>query len=58
MQPITIKTNIKRKRIREFTGETSEEPPAKVRGVRKRCQICPAKKDRKTTHTLLVSKIF
>lgn len=40
-----------RKRIREFVGESSEEPPAKIPNSRKRCQVCPAKKDRKTKHT-------
>lgn len=40
-----------RKRMAEFTGETSGEPPAKLTGVRRRCQDCPYKKDRKTSHT-------
>lgn len=40
-----------RKRIKDFLGEPDEEPPAKVPNVRKRCQICPAKKDRKTYNT-------
>lgn len=40
-----------RKRIREFAGESLEEPPAKIPNVRKRCQVCPAQRDRKTKHT-------
>ncbi|CAH2088331.1 unnamed protein product [Euphydryas editha] len=33
-----------RKRMKEFTGETSGEPPAKLTGVRRSCQDCPYKK--------------
>lgn len=39
-----------RKKIIQFTGESTEEPPAKKTNARKRCQVCPASKDRKTTH--------
>lgn len=40
-----------RKRIREFTGASPEEPPAKIPNARKRCQVCPVQRDRKTKHT-------
>lgn len=40
-----------RKRIQCFTTDSSEEAPAKVSGVRRRCQVCPSAKDRKTSHT-------
>lgn len=39
-----------RKKICQFSGEPVEEPPVKKTNARKRCQICPASKDRKTTH--------
>lgn len=54
---LTVRQNVNclpremRKRIREYVGEPSEEPPAKLPNARKRCQVCPAKKDRKTKHT-------
>lgn len=47
-----------RKRMSEFVGKSSEEPPAKVPGVRKRCQDCPYKKHRKTTHTCEACRKF
>lgn len=40
-----------RKKIGIFTEQSSEEPPIKRPNVRKRCQVCPANKDRKTNHT-------
>lgn len=39
-----------RKRIREFRGEPLQEPSARVPGVRKRCQVCPYARHRKTAH--------
>ncbi|XP_041986312.1 piggyBac transposable element-derived protein 4-like [Aricia agestis] len=39
-----------RKRIREFSGEPDEEPPIRVPGVRKRCQVCPYARHRKTSN--------
>ncbi|XP_026469438.1 piggyBac transposable element-derived protein 4-like [Ctenocephalides felis] len=47
-----------RKRIAQFTGETTDEPPRKILGVRKRCQICPSKKDKKTSHTCHECQIY
>ncbi|CAH0717891.1 unnamed protein product, partial [Brenthis ino] len=40
-----------RKRIRELTGDSTEEPTAKIPNARKRCQICPTKKDRARNET-------
>lgn len=39
-----------RKRIREFSGESGQEPPVRVPGVRKRCQVCPYARHRKTSN--------
>nr|XP_026490968.1 piggyBac transposable element-derived protein 4-like [Vanessa tameamea] len=47
-----------RKRILDFVGGPAEEPPRKITGTRKRCQICPAKKDKKTNHTCHVCHIY
>lgn len=37
--------------IGEFIKHPSEEPPTKSHDARKRCQICHATKDRRTTYT-------
>ncbi|CAG9575520.1 unnamed protein product [Danaus chrysippus] len=39
-----------RKRIREFIGEPEQEAPIRVPGVRKRCQVCPYARHRKTAN--------
>lgn len=39
-----------RKRIREFIGEPEQEAPVRVPGVRKRCQVCPYARHRKTAN--------
>lgn len=47
-----------RKRIADFTNEPSIEPPQKIPGARRRCQICPSKKDKKTKHTCHACHIY
>ncbi|CAK1598285.1 unnamed protein product [Parnassius mnemosyne] len=39
-----------RKRMREFGGESAQETPVRVPGVRKRCQVCPYARHRKTSN--------
>lgn len=47
-----------RKRIADFVGEPTEEPPQKIPGTRKRCQVCPSKKDKKTSQTCNACQIY
>lgn len=39
-----------RKRMREFGRESAQDTPVRVPGVRKRCQVCPYARHRKTSH--------
>lgn len=50
-QNVSVLPRELRKKIEKFVGESSGEPPAKKPNIRKRCQDCPAKKDRKTNYT-------
>lgn len=50
-QNVSVLPRELRQKIGKFVGESSGEPPAKKANVRKRCQVCSAKKDRKTNYT-------
>lgn len=50
-QNISVLPREVRRKIGKFVAESSGEPPAIKANVRKRCQVCPVKKDHKTNYT-------
>ncbi|GBP35886.1 hypothetical protein EVAR_23135_1 [Eumeta japonica] len=52
VKPVAQGDKTERKRLADFLGDPSEEPPQKVPGTRKRSQICLSKKDKKTSQDL------